>query len=434
MENSNYSSSEWYSQPVESHYSDSCSEWYSQNDIPSTDNTKKKRKVPRWIWVVGIILAILIALALAVNHLISTYTISNISDPNSNIMDDWQSYFNTYYNNDTITEAEYNMEKTTYTGNYSMTLDASDGEEISLQEIYKKCQPTTVYITAKTSGTTPSTSMGTGIIISSDGLIVTNAHIIDGAETAVVKLFDDSEYDATLIGGDSQSDLAVLKIDAENLTPAVFADSGKLEVGDEVVAIGNPLKSSLTGTMTNGIISAINRGVTYNGHSMTLIQTNAAINEGNSGGPLIDMCGRIIGITNMKMRSNYTTVEGIGFAIPSTTIMEVVNQFVSNGAITGRPSMGITVGPISQSNADYFDIPVGLYISAVVKGSDAELQGIQPGDILIKVNGKEVAVNSDVSSIRDQMSVGAKMDLTIWRDGEYKEFTITLKEMSDYYN
>jgi len=199
------------------------------------------------------------------------------------------------------------------------------------------------------------------------------------------------------------------------------------------VAIGNPVSTQLTGTMTNGIISAINRDINISGHTMTLIQTNAAINEGNSGGPLINMAGQVVGITNMKAMSSVTSVEGIGFAIPSTTIQEVVSQLLISGSVTNRPSIGITVGAIDAVIADHYNIPQGLYISAVQKNSDAENQGVKVGDILTAVNDTPVYTTSDVSEIKDSLSVGDPLKLTLWRDGETLEITVTLVEYSQIY-
>lgn len=180
-------------------------------------------------------------------------------------------------------------------------------------------------------------------------------------------LWDDREFEAKLVGMDGVSDLAVLKIEAEGLSPAEFC-SDQVSVGDAVAAIGNPLGAELRGTLTDGIISAISRDISYNNHSMTLLQTNAAINDGNSGGPLINMHGQVVGITNMKMKaanSSATGIEGIGFAIPVSTIKTVVDELISEGVVTGRPAVGITVGQIPDSAASYFEIPEGLYVSAV---------------------------------------------------------------------
>lgn len=240
---------------------------------------------------------------------------------------------------------------------------------------------------------------------------------------------DGTEYTGKLVGADAVSDIAVLKIEAQGLTPAEFGDSSSLQVGDDVVSIGNPLGEQLRWTMTNGIISAINRDMVYNGHSMTLLQTNAAINEGNSGGPLINMYGQVIGITNMKALS--TGVEGIGFAIPTASIRPIVNALLADGRVSGRVSIGITVGAVSSAASEYYDLPDGLYISAVAEGSDAEKQGIQSGDMLLAVNGQAVTTTYDVSAAKDGLKVGDTVTLTIYRDGKTFDVDVKLVDTND---
>ena len=304
------------------------------------------------------------------------------------------------------------------------------GSELTLQEIYTKCLPSVVGI--RTELSTSQYSMGTGIIMTADGYIVTNTHVLDGGYAVTVTLSDGTEHEAKLVGADTISDLAVLKIEVTGLTPAQFGDSSGLQVGDSVVTIGNPLGEDLRGTMTNGIISAINRDITYDGHLMTLIQTNAAINEGNSGGPLINMYGQVIGITNMKAVST-NGVEGIGFAIPTASVHTVVDALIAEGRVSGRPSIGITIAPVSSSALDYYDLPDGLYIESVAKGSDAEKQGVQSGDILVAVNGESVAKTYDVNAIKDGLQVGDSMTLTLYRDGKTFDVTVTLVDTNDIY-
>lgn len=301
------------------------------------------------------------------------------------------------------------------------------GSELTLQEIYTKCLPSVVGI--RTELSTSQYSMGTGIIMTADGYIVTNTHVLDGGYAVTVTLSDGTEHEAKLVGADTISDLAVLKIEVTGLTPAQFGDSSGLQVGDSVVTIGNPLGEDLRGTMTNGIISAINRDITYDGHLMTLIQTNAAINEGNSGGPLINMYGQVIGITNMKALS--TGVEGIGFAIPTASIRPIVNALLADGRVSGRVSIGITVGAVSSAASEYYDLPEGLYISAVAEGSDAEKQGIQSGDMLLAVNGQAVTTTYDVSAVKDGLKVGDTVTLTIYRDGKTFDVDVKLVDTND---
>ncbi|MGI5936266.1 MAG: S1C family serine protease [Oscillospiraceae bacterium] len=302
---------------------------------------------------------------------------------------------------------------------------------LSLQQIYKKCSPAVVAITANVSGR--GFYWGTGIILDENGYIVTNAHIIEGTESVTVTLHDDREFKAKLVGYDSRSDIAVLKIDAEGLPCAEFGDSSSLEVGDEVLAIGNPLGEELRGTMTDGIISAINRGITYNGHSMTLLQTNAAINEGNSGGPLINMHGQVIGITNMKMMSKYTNIEGIGFAIPTAVIKPIVDELIRQGFVAGRPAIGITVGNIPPMAEQYYTLPEGLYVTNVEKNSDAYKKGIREGDIITEANGTPVSSTEELNAIKDTMAVGDTLLLTVYRNGETFVVDVVLMDMSELY-
>lgn len=309
----------------------------------------------------------------------------------------------------------------------TMTLQPAGGSALTLQSVYAKCLPSVVGIHADISRSEYST--GTGIVLTADGYIVTNTHVLDGAKAVTVTTSDGTEYTGKLVGADAVSDIAVLKIEAQGLTPAEFGDSSSLQVGDDVVSIGNPLGEQLRWTMTNGIISAINRDMVYNGHSMTLLQTNAAINEGNSGGPLINMYGQVIGITNMKALS--TGVEGIGFAIPTASIRPIVNALLADGRVSGRVSIGITVGAVPSAASEYYDLPDGLYISAVAEGSDAEKQGIQSGDMLLAVNGQAVTTTYDVSAAKDGLKVGDTVTLTIYRDGKTFDVDVKLVDTND---
>ena len=214
-------------------------------------------------------------------------------------------------------------------------------DSLPLQEIYEENIPSVVSIATQTRSGSAS---GTGVVLTADGYIVTNAHVVENAVSATVLLTDGRELEAQLVGADTISDLAVLRVEASDLDPAEFGDSGALRVGDSVAAIGDPLGVGLRGTLTNGIVSAINRDVNVGGRTMTLIQTNAAINSGNSGGPLINCYGQVIGIITLKIGDNASSagVEGIGFAIPSSTVQQIVNQLMEQGYVSGRPSLGLT--------------------------------------------------------------------------------------------
>ncbi|MBR3474339.1 MAG: trypsin-like peptidase domain-containing protein [Oscillospiraceae bacterium] len=343
-----------------------------------------------------------------------------------------EDFFENFYEETDTSNAVVNIPRTELPDDFSLTLTPSDKRELSLQELYERCSSSIVAISGYTDGMS-GYNWGTGVVLSSDGLILTNTHVIDACDRATVTLADDSEYEAKLIGADTFSDLAVLKIEAEGLSPAEFGDSNALLVGDPVAAIGNPLGKSFRCTLTDGIISAISRDISYKGRSMTLLQTNAALNEGNSGGALFNRQGQVIGITNMKMMSSYSSIEGIGFAIPSSTVEEVVNSLVNVGEVRGRPSIGITVGAIPEEAMKFYSLPEGLYITDVQKNSDAWAKGIRPGDVLTAVNSIPVTTTSEVSAIKDAYGVGDSLHMTIWRNGEYLELDVELMDTNDLY-
>ena len=362
---------------------------------------------------------------------------SSDGDSDSSSVDDLpdsrEDFFDSYYTSTEDDSAtEINIPTVTLESDFSLELQSAEGDTLELNELYERCAPSIVAIYGYIDGET-GYYWGTGVVLSEDGLILTNTHVIDGCDSATVKLNDDSEYEAQLVGADSISDIAILKIDANGLTPAEFGESSQLAVGDKVAAIGNPLGETFRATMTDGIISAIERGINYKGRSMTLLQTNTALNEGNSGGALFNMYGQVIGITNMKMMSSYSSIEGIGFAIPTSTVKTVVNSLLQYGEVKGRPSIGITVGAIPEYARDKYDIPEGLYVSAVQENSDAARQGIQVGDIITAVNYQAVTTTDEVNEIKNTLEVGDLMIFTIWRDGETFDVEVALMETNDLY-
>ena len=348
--------------------------------------------------------------------------------------EDWKDFFRSYYEAVENERTQVDIEKGTAPGSFKLTARPALGAELTLQELYQKCAPSVVGISGYTDKQV-GYSWGSGVILSSDGLILTNTHVIDGCDRAVVTLSDDSEYEAKLIGADGISDIAVLKIEATGLPAAEFGLSDALTVGERVAAIGNPLGESFRMTLTDGIISAIERGVNYKGRSMTLLQTNTALNEGNSGGPLFNMYGQVVGITNMKMMSSGSSIEGIGFAIPSATVCSVVNALIADGEVRGRPSIGITVGQIPDSQRDGEKIPTegGLYITAVSEGSDALAKGLREGDVLLEVNGQPVSTTAEVAAIKDAFRVGDSLHFKIWRESEIFEVDVVLVDTNDIY-
>ena len=297
--------------------------------------------------------------------------------------------------------------------------------QLSYQQIYAKCAPAVVAITAVADS---GMSTGTGVIMSADGYIVTCSHLLSTGAEIGVTLENGESYLAILIGQDKQTDLAVLKIDAGELPYAEFGDSDALEVGETVLAIGNPLGQNLT--MTDGIIPAIDRNVEHNGYTMTLLQTNAAINEGNSGGPLINMYGQVVGITNMKMMSYYSTVEGIGFAIPVSGAKDIVDALLQYGYIAGRPAIGIQTSNIPTAAAAYYKLPAGALVEKVYPDTDAYAKGLQRGDIITAVDGREISSQSALNLIAFGYKAGDEATLTVYRSGVYLEFTITLCDLA----
>ena len=278
-----------------------------------------------------------------------------------------------------------------------------------------------------------SASSGSGFVITQDGYIVTNHHVISGALVISVLTNDNREFEAALVGSDEMSDLAVLKIDARGLQAAEFGDSSKLRVGDSVVAIGDPLGVQLRGTMTNGIISAINRDLTVGDRTMTLIQTNAALNNGNSGGPLINCYGQVIGINTVKMSSYYTasaTVEGLGFAIPISVAKPIIDELIENGYVAGRPAIGISGDSLPTYYRAYYRLPDGVYVTSVNDGSDAKAKGIREGDIVTAINGEVISSIDDLNTIKNQYAAGDEVTLTIYRSGAYYEVTVTLVDQA----
>ena len=298
---------------------------------------------------------------------------------------------------------------------------------LSLQEIYTRNIPSVVSIscTGYNSGST-----GTGVILTEDGYMVTNAHVVEGSGSIEVQLTDDRILPATLIGSDEISDLAVLKVEATDLIPAQFGDSTQLRVGDTVAAIGDPLGVKYRGTYTDGIVSAINRDVDMDGRTMTLIQTNAALNSGNSGGPLINCYGQVIGINTMKIGAftDSAGVEGIGFAIPSVTVKDIVDQLITQGYVSGRPTLGIEGEALSSFYQHYYRMPAGLYITRVETGSDADLKGIQDGDMLLSVDNQRITTMDELKSVLFGREVGETVEVIIYRSGERYRLKLVLDE------
>ena len=296
---------------------------------------------------------------------------------------------------------------------------------LSLQQIYQKNIDSVVSIACTGTG---GSSTGTGVIISKGGYIVTNCHVVEDAHTIEVLLTDQRTFSATIVGTDAVSDLAVLYVEAQDLSPAQFGDSNALRVGDTVAAIGDPLGMELRGTMTDGIVSAINRDLSTGGRTMTLIQTNAALNSGNSGGPLLNCYGQVIGINTMKIGDymNSSGVEGLGFAIPSTTVKEIVDQLISQGYVSGRPYLGLAIQDLSSIDRMYYHLPQGVLITAVDPESDACAKGLLPGDLLLYVGDVRITTCDTVNRTLYTYEAGDTVLLGIYRKGTQYTVEITV--------
>ena len=312
-------------------------------------------------------------------------------------------------------------------GTGTLQISAEDTQTRSAGEIYTALRPSLALVDADGNG-------GTAIVMTADGYLITNAHTVSGAESITVQLSDGTEYAAALSGMDESSDLAVLKIEASGLQAAQFGDSSVLQVGDSVVAIGDPLGVTLRGTMTDGIISAINRDLTVNDRTMNLIQTNAALNNGNSGGPLINCYGQVIGINTMKMSNFYTSsssVEGIGFAIPIDTAKPIIDELIEKGYVSGRPAIGIDGETLPATYRIYYRLPEGIYVTRVYANSDAAAKGISEGDIITAINETNVTSMEQLNRVKNQFTAGETVTLTIYRGGTYYDVDIILMDRAN---
>lgn len=297
---------------------------------------------------------------------------------------------------------------------------------LTVKQISEKVRESVVGVTCQSSSGFSAASVGSGIIMTTDGYIITNNHVIEGMTVIQVVLDNGKTYDAHLIGSDSRSDLAVIKINAEGLKAAEFGDSDKLEQGDPAIAIGNPAGLQLQNTVTSGIISAINRDIVVEDRTMTLIQTDASINPGNSGGPLVNEFGQVIGINTIKVGISY--YEGLGFAIPMNTAKPIIDELISRGYVKGRPSIGINGTTLSKRDSAFYGLPAGLYIEYVHPHSDAFKKGIRRGDIITKMNGTALSSTAEIKKIRDNFTAGDTITLTIYRNAQEVDVEVILMD------
>ena len=315
----------------------------------------------------------------------------------------------------------------------SITAASSSGSSLTTEQVADLVSPSVVVITTEQvvysqwswyGQNQVESGAGSGVIISSDGYILTCAHVVDGASTITVTI-GDKDYTATLVGEDTTSDIAVIKIDADGLTPATVGNSDSLKVGQSVMAVGNPL-GELGGTVTGGMISALNRSVTIQGSSsvntMSLIQMDASVSPGNSGGGLFNMNGELVGIVNAK--SSSSDAEGLGFAIPINDAIKVAQELLENGYVTGRPYLGITYLAVTDAQtASQLGVNAyGVYVVEVVKA------GLQAGDRIVSVDGTEIASKDDLGTLMQKHAAGDTLSITIARDGQMQTVNVTLGE------
>ena len=321
----------------------------------------------------------------------------------------------------------------------SITAASSSGSSLTTEQVADLVSPSVVVITTEQvvysqwswyGQNQVESGAGSGVIISSDGYILTCAHVVDGASNITVTI-NDKDYTATLVGEDTTSDIAVIKIDADGLTPATVGNSDSLKVGQNVMAVGNPL-GELGGTVTGGMISALNRSVTIQGSSsvntMSLIQMDASVSPGNSGGGLFNMNGELVGIVNAK--SSSSDAEGLGFAIPINDAIKVAQELLENGYVTGRPYLGITYLAVTDAQtASQLGVNAyGVYVVEVVKGGPAEKAGLQAGDRIVSVDGTEIASKDDLGTLMQKHAAGDTLSITIAREGQMQTVNVTLGE------
>lgn len=340
--------------------------------------------------------------------------------------DDWQEEDDYYYydREQDAEEAPITIPTAEPDASVRLTLETEPGYVLSAPEVYRKVHDAVVTVAVDLGDNRM--SIGTGVLFREDGYLLTNHHVVAGGTACTVLLANGQPYEAKFIASDANYDLAVLKIDGENLPTAEFLDSDTLQVGDAVYAIGTPLDLEMSGTFTNGIVSSVNREMQLDGQtSMPMIQTNAALNNGNSGGPLINAYGQVIGINTLKMSTTddtEATVEGLGFALPISSVSFVVNDIIATGSYRGAPSLGITVTTLEKEGGG-----TQVQVVEVSGGSGAADAGIQAGDVILAADGQPISVTSDLLTVRRSHVIGDTVTLTILRDGQQFDVEVVLR-------
>jgi len=378
---------------------------------------RKRRRLWTWLGIGGIALVVVV---IVVAVLLSSTASSAPNLPGSDDGDSASSMVDIFRKKETTIPR--------ISGEEGVKLSCQDpsGQELTIQQVYAKVNPSVVAVVAEQSD--GSAAVGTGVIMTESGYIITNAHVISGGKSCWVALDTGVTYDARLVGYDEDEDLAVLRAIADNPLPAAeFGNSDLLTVGDPVYAIGNPLGVELRGTLTNGIVSAINREVEMQGRTMTMIQTNAALNNGNSGGPLINSYGQVIGINVMKMgmdRWSTASVEGLGFAIPIASSAYIVNDILRCGEVQGEPVLGISV---DRTPAYLPDGQQAARVYTVDLNGPGDKAGLEVDDLIYEADGVRVETSNDLLRVRHRHAAGEEMILKVCRGGEYLTVSVTLE-------
>lgn len=322
------------------------------------------------------------------------------------------------------------------------TISSDTRKQMTVPEVYannvNSCVGITVDIVSTNffGQTVTGAAAGSGFVVTEDGYIITNYHVIQDANTITVTFVDGNSYPATLVGGDADNDIAVIKIEAKGLTPVILGDSKNMYVGEGVVTIGNPL-GELTFSLSDGVVSALDRSITISdGKKMTMLQTNCTINSGNSGGPLFNLYGEVIGIVSAKYSSssdpfsNTATVEGLGFAIPMNNVKDMITDLIKNGYVTGKPFLGISVQTVDSSVVQEYGIPAGARVVYAPPNLCAAKAGIQEGDIITSVGDIAITSNSELIDAKNAYKAGDVVNFSIFRNGEKKVIPVTLDEQT----
>lgn len=408
--------------PYEMHEPPREESYYYRQEPRKPRKSKEGRKSHRGVWR-GVLAAVLAVVLVAGGCLITAASVNHYWEERNASL------------NSRISELEKQIGAASGSSSSGHVVQQlPSGTQMAPSQLYAQSVDSVVAISSTVEstgfyGVTEGTASGSGFILSQDGYIVTNAHVVEGASNISVVLHDGTEYAATVKGSDSANDIAVLKVEAENLPAASIGKSGELNIGDMVVAIGNPL-GTLESTQTVGYVSGINREVATDSAIISMIQTDAAINPGNSGGPLFNMLGQVVGITTAKYSgttNSGASIEGIGFAIPIDDVLPIINDLIEHGYVTGA-YMGVTVQNTDADSAAMFGLPTGAYVLEVVPGGSADRAGIQPKDIIIALGNTTITSVTDLTRSLRAYKAGDIVSITLIRGGKEMTLDITLDE------